>query len=245
MRKTLDEDWKVSVLNRNPELKLQDSPTSAIADTWIWPFQPWYPFNRYYMSMRFHKLCHKNNNKVMKLVPYGNKTPCTEWWFRTHSSLGFFWNSTIFNIFSLKANYSQIKNHKPNVSYLNPFLSLKISIFPKTFQNRNISSNFGSKSSLHFEQRVCRTVYPSPCLHIGDMSTDTPYVSHHLCFNLWNSIHQKNLQFFCSSSDMFQVLFSSQDNLFFDGVLLSYNCELHFALSYLDKTMRILFFVLF
>lgn len=41
---------------------------------------------------------------------------------------------------------------------------------------------------------------------------------------------------------MFQVPFSSQDSLFLDGILLSYNCEPHFALSYMDKTMRMLFF---
>lgn len=36
---------------------------------------------------------------------------------------------------------------------------------------------------------------------------------------------------------MFQVLFSSQDNLFFNSILLSYNCEMYFVLSYMDKTI--------
>lgn len=133
------------------------------------------------------------------------------------------------------------KNHKANISYLNPFLSLKLPFFLRHFRTGIFLKILAQNAVYILNKRVCRTVYPSPCLHTEDTSTDTPYVSHHLCFNLWNSINQKNLQFFCSSSDMFQVLFSSQDNLFFDGILLSYNCELHFALSCMDKTMRILF----
>lgn len=37
---------------------------------------------------------------------------------------------------------------------------------------------------------------------------------------------------------MFQGLLPSQDNLLFYDILLSYNCELHFSLSYMDKTIE-------
>lgn len=119
-------------------------------------------------------------------------------------------------------------------------LSKSIVFLPKTsvlryFKAQKFHQILAQNPACILSKRISRTAYPSLCSHRTNTSSDTPYASYHLCFDLRNTIFIKIIfGSLRSSSAVFQVPFLSQDSL-----LLPYNCELNFTLSYTDKAVEI------